>query len=77
MGLVREGRDVEITTEAFPGESFIGKVSFVAPTIDSTTRTVKVRVDVDNSKSRLKQGMYVTAVLRVPMSGFGEIFYGC
>ena len=77
MALVREGRSVEITTEAFPGESFLGKVSFVAPQIDPATRTMKVRVDVENPQSRLKQGMYVTALLRVPMGGFGEIFYGC
>jgi Cu(I)/Ag(I) efflux system membrane fusion protein len=77
LGLVREGRNVEITTEAYPGESFPGKVSFISPTIDPVTRTVKVRVDVENPHSRLKQGMFVTAVLRVPMGGFGEIFYGC
>lgn len=77
MSLIREGRTVEIAAEAFPGESFLGKVSFVAPQIDPSTRTVKVRVDVENPQSRLKQGMYVTALLRVPVGGFGEIFYGC
>ncbi len=77
LSLVKVGRTVEIASEAFPSESFLGKVSFIAPQIDPTTRTVKVRVDVENPQSRLKQGMYVTAMLRVPMSGFGEIFYGC
>jgi Cu(I)/Ag(I) efflux system membrane fusion protein len=77
INLVRVGRMVEISTEAFPGESFLGKVSFVAPQVDPVTRTIKVRVDIENPQSRLKQGMYVTALLRVPMSGFGEIFYGC
>jgi Cu(I)/Ag(I) efflux system membrane fusion protein len=77
LSLVREGRTVEITTEAFPNESFMGKVAFIAQQVDPTTRTIKVRVEVENSSHRLKQGMYVTALLRVPMSGFGEIFYGC
>lgn len=77
LSLVREGRAVEITTEAFPNEPFMGKVAFVAQQVDPTTRTIKVRVEVENANHRLKQGMYVTALLRVPMSGFGEIFYGC
>ena len=77
LSLVREGRTVEITTESFPNESFMGKVAFIAQQVDPTTRTIKVRVEAENSNHRLKQGMYVTALLRVPMSGFGEIFYGC
>jgi multidrug efflux pump subunit AcrA (membrane-fusion protein) len=77
LGLIREGRMVEIATEAYPGESFMGKVAFVGQQVDPATRTIKVRVDVDNSNRRLKQGMYVTALLRIPVAGFGEIFYGC
>ena len=77
MGLVKAGRTIEITAEAFPGESFMGKVSFVSPQIDPATRTVKVRVDVENPQSRLKQGMYVTAVLRIPVGNVGEIYWGC
>lgn len=77
INLVKVGRTVEITAEAFPGESFMGKVSFVSPQIDPSTRTVKVRVDVENPQSRLKQGMYVTAVLRIPVGSVGEIYWGC
>ncbi len=77
LGLVRIGRAVEITAEAYPGESFMGTVSFVAPQVDPATRTVKVRVDVENPRSRLKQGMSVNAVLRLPVGGVGEIYYGC
>ena len=77
LGLVKTGRTVEISAEAFPGESFMGKVTFVSPQIDPATRTVKVRVDVENPQSRLKQGMYVTAVLRIPVGSVGEIYWGC
>ncbi|HLY72564.1 MAG TPA: efflux RND transporter periplasmic adaptor subunit [Planctomycetota bacterium] len=77
LSLIREGRMVEIATESYPGESFMGKVSFVGQQIDPATRTIRVRVDVDNSNLRLKQGMYVTALFRIPVAGFGEIFYGC
>lgn len=67
LGLVREGLKVEIAGEAFPGRSFEGSVAFIAPQVSPETRTVKVRVDVPNPDGTLKAGLYVTALLRVPM----------
>jgi Cu(I)/Ag(I) efflux system membrane fusion protein len=67
LNLVREGLKVEIASEAFPGRSFEGTVAFVAPQVSPETRTVKVRVDVPNPDRILKAGLYVTAVLRVPV----------
>ena len=43
LGLVHEGQTVEATVEAFPGETFPGKVEFMQPQLDPTTRTVEVR----------------------------------
>lgn len=77
VGLVKVGQTVEITTEAYPGESFLGVVSFVAPTLQTDTRTVKARVDVRNPEGKIKPGMYVTAVLRAPLGQWEELFYGC
>jgi len=77
IGLVNLGQAIEITTEAYPGEAFVGNVAFIQPTVQDETRTVKVRVDVQNKEAKLKPGMYVTAVLRVPLGKRGEIFYGC
>lgn len=77
IGLVQLGQAIEITTEAYPGESFVGSVAFIDPTVANETRTVKVRVDVQNEDGKLKPGMYVTAVLRIPLGKRGEIFYGC
>jgi membrane fusion protein, copper/silver efflux system len=70
LALVREGLKVEITSEAFPGRSFEGTVAFVAPQVSPETRTVKVRVDVPNPDRILKSGLYVTAMLRIPI---GEV----
>ncbi|MBI4603150.1 MAG: efflux RND transporter periplasmic adaptor subunit [Planctomycetes bacterium] len=69
MGLVKEGQAVEVSSEAYPGEPFRGAASFIGPSLDEETRTVKVRVDVENKEGRLKPGMYVTAVIRVPLGG--------
>ena len=43
LGLVHEGQAVEATVEAFPGETFPGKVEFIQPHLDPATRTVEVR----------------------------------
>ncbi|MBI3098988.1 MAG: efflux RND transporter periplasmic adaptor subunit [Planctomycetes bacterium] len=77
IGLVRIGQMIEVTSEAYPGESFVGKVAFVQPTLDPETRTVKVRVDVDNPGGKLKPGMYVAAALRIPLGKEAEVWYGC
>jgi Cu(I)/Ag(I) efflux system membrane fusion protein len=77
LGLVREGQALEVTSEAYPGESFTGTISFVAPTVQEQTRTVKVRVEVQNPDGKLKPGMYVNTTLRVPLGRRGEVFWGC
>lgn len=77
LGLVKLGQAVEITTEAYPDRSFTGSVSFIAPQVAPETRTVKVRVDAANPEGKLKAGMYVTALLRVPVGKQGEVFWGC
>ena len=42
---MRVGQQVEATVEAFPGQVFKGKVAFIDPAFDPTTRTVNVRYD--------------------------------
>lgn len=77
IGIVQIGQAIEITSEAYPGESFSGTISFINPSLEVETRTVKVRVDVLNREAKLKPGMFVTAVLRVPLGKRGEVFFGC
>jgi multidrug efflux pump subunit AcrA (membrane-fusion protein) len=48
----------EITLDAWPGEVFQGSVSEVAPTVDPASRTMEVRVNVNNAGSKLKAGMF-------------------
>jgi Cu(I)/Ag(I) efflux system membrane fusion protein len=49
---------VHVTLPSQPGEQFQGKVSFIEPVLQEMTRTVKVRVEIDNAKDLLKPGMY-------------------
>jgi len=68
MGLVREGQPAEATVEAFPGEAFPGRLAFIQPTVDPTTRTVEVRFDLENPGNRLRPGMFASVTLRTPMA---------
>jgi Cu(I)/Ag(I) efflux system membrane fusion protein len=68
LPLVRAARDVEATTSAYAGETFRGAVGFVDPVLDPATRTVGVRMDLDNPGGRLLPGMYMMATLRVPVA---------
>ncbi len=45
---LRIGQRVDVTTPAIPGRIFTGKVSFIDPNFDVTTRSTKVRVELDN-----------------------------
>src|SRR5262249_21939765 len=57
---VHVGDMVEINTETYP-QKFRGKISYIAPALDPTTRTLQARIVADNPGKRLKKDMYVTA----------------
>jgi len=64
---------VEFTVEAYPGEVFDGKVSFIDPILHEKTRTVKVRLNIENPDGRLKPGMFVRATVKSKLSEDGRI----
>lgn len=56
----------QTATINFPYENikpFIGKVTYIYPEIDPMTRTLKIRVEVNNPGFKLKPDMYVNAIL--------------
>jgi RND family efflux transporter MFP subunit len=57
---VRVGSKAILTTLAYPGLTVGGRVTYIAPRVDSQTRTAKVRVEVPNPEGHLRLGMYVT-----------------
>ena len=48
----------EITLDAWPGDIFQGSISEVAPTVDPASRTMEIRINVDNADAKLKAGMF-------------------
>ncbi len=73
LAWLRYGQTVEFETEAYPGEKFRGTVAFIDPVLSSKTRTVKVRVNVDNPDGRLKPQMFVRAVARAKLAESGLV----
>jgi Cu(I)/Ag(I) efflux system membrane fusion protein len=70
---LRYGQKVEFGVEAYRGETFTGKISFIEPFLDDKTRTVKVRVDAPNPDGKLKPGMFVRAVVRANLAMGGLV----
>ena len=60
VAAVHAGQDVTVAIAAYPDTVFPGKVTFVYPTENPATRTVKVRVEVANPAMLLKPDMYAT-----------------
>ena len=55
---VKKGMEVDIVADAFPGETFKGKVNLVYPTIDARSHTFPVEIIVDNKDEKLRPGMF-------------------
>ena len=58
LRLVQVGQAVTIRVAAYPGETFKGRVAFIYPTLNAQTRTVPVRIELNNQAGRLKPAMY-------------------
>lgn len=57
--LVRPGQKVTATSPSLPGKTFEGKVGAVLPQVDAQTRTLKARLELDNTTHTLVPGMFV------------------
>jgi hypothetical protein len=65
--LVKVGQEATLTLSYYPEDVFQGKVEYVYPTLDTKTRTVKVRFEFKNHDTKLKPGMYANVELRIPL----------
>jgi len=69
---VQYGQTVEIKSEAYPGESFTGRVWFINPVLNEETRTIKVLLNISNAGHKLKPGMFASAVIRAELMADGK-----
>jgi len=62
---VAVGESARVEVDAFPGETFRGRIARVAPVLDPQTRTAQIEVEIPNETFRLKPGMYSRVTLTV------------
>jgi len=63
MPFVQLGQEARARIASLPGEAFVGRVTYVYPTLDPKTRTAQVRMEFHNPGLRLKPGMFATVEL--------------
>ncbi len=63
-GLIKPGQTVDFIVEAFPDRQFSGRVAYVSPAVDQTTRTFPVEALVENADRVLKPGFFAKGVVR-------------
>ncbi|WP_109853160.1 efflux RND transporter periplasmic adaptor subunit [Aquimarina sp. AU58] len=56
----KKGQQINITTTAYPDKKFEGTISFIDPTLNTKTRTVTIRTNLNNRDHLFKPGMFVT-----------------
>jgi len=66
-GKIKPGDRAEITVDAYPGRVFAGRVDYLLPQLDTTTRSLPVRLVIPNPGLKLRPGMYVNVRLRLPL----------
>lgn len=64
-GRIQAGQAVAVRPAAFPEQNFSGRVDFVSPAIEESTRTLDVKAVVPNPDNRLKPGGFATGVVTV------------
>ncbi|MCU0917166.1 MAG: efflux RND transporter periplasmic adaptor subunit [Planctomycetes bacterium] len=55
------GQQALLTTDAYPGQTFTGRIRRIAPLVKETSRQARVEIEVPNPDHRLKPGMFVRA----------------
>jgi RND family efflux transporter MFP subunit len=66
---LKPGQLVSLTTDAYPGENYPGRIARIAPIFRKSTRQARIEMTIDNSQHRLKPGMFISATVvlaRVP-----------
>ena len=73
LSWVHYGQEIEFKTEAYPDEVFTGKIAFISPVLSEKTRTVRLRVNVENPRGTLKPEMFVRATIKAEIAAKGTL----
>ncbi len=62
-GALKVGQPAAVQVAAYPGQTFQGKISAIAPTVDPKTRTLVAKITVKDDQKQLKPGMYARVTI--------------
>lgn len=62
---IKVGQFATVTIATYPGREFSGKITYIYPQVESTTRTLKVRIELANKGFLLKPDMYAEVTLNL------------
>ncbi|HEY9434990.1 MAG TPA: efflux RND transporter periplasmic adaptor subunit [Blastocatellia bacterium] len=62
---IKAGQTADVTLSYYPGRSYRGKVTYIYPQLDNTTRTLKARVELPNPQFMLKPDMFANVELKI------------
>lgn len=74
LAWLRFGQTVNFSVEAYPGETFQGRITFIDPELDPKTRTLSIRVNVPNHNGKLKPGMFARAIALSRIAQAGTVY---
>jgi Cu(I)/Ag(I) efflux system membrane fusion protein len=63
LSLVQLGQEAKVSFEAYPGDVFTGRITYVYPTVSVESRTGRIRIELANADQRLRPGMYARVEL--------------
>jgi len=68
LRLIKQGQKLTLQVEAFPDKEFIAYANYLAPAIDSQTRALLIRAEIENTDNLLRPDMYASAKLTTGMT---------
>lgn len=72
LPFLKVGDRLEYTLQSLPGKIFSGRISFINPILDPSTRTAKVRMETANPRMELKPEMYANALIDAPLKQYNN-----
>ena len=68
---IRAGQTARIEIEGLDGEELVGSVAFIEPYTDRSTRSTRVRIEIENRTGALRPGMFASVRIEAPLGGMG------
>lgn len=72
LAFLKVGDSLQYTLQSLPGKIFKGKIAFINPIMDATSRTAKIRVEINNHQNLFKPEMYAIATVKANLKDSGS-----